>query len=95
MNHPDIVVYNSNFTLVFFNEEIEKFKFEIQKANKSDNLIYEIIRNENRKVFENQSTSHIGDFLVCSILENGKIIGFLNCFKNDKNTYFNLFTSPI
>ncbi len=92
MIHPEEIVYKSNFTLGFFHNEIEQFKFEIQKVNKSDNFIFEIIRNVNNKVFENQHITYTGNYLEYSISKNGKIIGYLNCFNNDENTYFTLFT---
>lgn len=95
MNHPDEIVYKSNFSILFFHNAIEQFKSEIQKVNKSDNLNFEIIRNENNKVFENQFESYNGNYLEYSISENGKIIGYLNCFNNIENNYFILFTLPI
>lgn len=95
MYHPCEIVYRSNFTILFFHNEIEQFKSEIQKINKSDNLNFEIIRNENNKVFDNQSKSYTGNYLEYSISENGEMIGYLNCLNNIENNYFILFTLPI
>lgn len=92
MNSPKELTYNSDFTLNFYYAEIEKYKSVIQKINEPKNLVFEEIRNSINQSFTNQSIKYVGNYLIYSIRENNEIIGTLECFKNNENDYFNLFT---
>jgi hypothetical protein len=92
MNNPNQIVYNSDFTDDFYYSEIEKYKSIIQDSNKPKILTFKETRNTINQNFTNQSIDYVGNFSTYSILENGNLIGTLNCFKNNQNNYFTLFT---
>lgn len=91
MNYPNEIVYNSDFTIEFYYNEIEKYKIVIKRANETKNLVFEEIRNSTNQSFTNQSIEYIGNYLTYSILEKGHVIGTLECFKNNENNYFTFF----
>ncbi len=88
-------IWKENFLFENFKEKIEKAKNSLISSNKIDDLAFEIDRPMCDKGVLFKGESLFGQYLKYKITKSEEIIGFLECFIDDKKTYINIYTSPV
>lgn len=96
------VVFKTDFTEEYFQNEIEKFINELKRINEPESLFFEGINNSTKendiydstkKMIKYKSDDYIGSYKTFTIKVNGNIKGNLVCFKSIDNKFFVIYSS--
>lgn len=82
-----------NFTVEDFNKKIKKVLLTISENQKKQKLIFKEVRHTYNQEYKISNEEFCGTYITIQISSKEKVLGYINCFFDNKNGFIEFSTS--